>query len=98
MDIEKLPLKTKTPAELLKSITENLNTEAQRPLIVPLLNHGYQDWSGALALQGGFDRPHPLLPDVEEPLFRFFCAQLRVEGLEISPTEETEAFQDLMKD
>jgi len=88
-----------TPAEMLKKLADNLGHQDGAYRVV-LINHAFQDWSEALAILGGYERDMLDLPkeEIERPLFKIFCAQLRVEGADITPDEENAAFQAYLED
>lgn len=67
-------------------------------LLVYYLNHYYQDWAEARAIQNNESRPGPLDPEFERRWLQDFFNTLAVEGLVYSPEILERTLKDLMED
>lgn len=96
-ELKRPSIEPPTPAELIVSTAEELKAGVTKSYKTDFLTQAYHDWSEALANRFDYVRKFPLEEEIEKPFFNFFCAQLRVEGVEIPPREEAELLERLFQ-
>lgn len=100
MGIQESPeVRERSPYNLVFDLAENLKAGVSEESKIWHLNHAYQDWANEMVIRRALvTRPAPLQEGFERPLFGVFCAQIRLLGVEITPDEEKQAFEELMND
>ena len=89
-------LEPTSPAELIASLAKTIKNQDPITRLPGFLTNAYIEWSGALESFGLYKRRKDVIPDIEKQLFTFFCAQLRVEEVDITPVEERKVFTEVM--